>query len=111
MHIGGDGPAALRRAALVGDGWIPMNHSVEQIPPAAARLAELRDQAGRAGTVEITMGVAADIESLHRAAEAGVGRALVRPWASGRQTMDGLKQFADEVLAEARALPVGTGPA
>ena len=27
LHIGGDGPAALRRAATVGDGWIPMNHA------------------------------------------------------------------------------------
>jgi probable F420-dependent oxidoreductase len=56
MHIGGDGAAALRRAALVGDGWIPMNHTVAQIPAAAARLAELRERAGRSGTVEITMG-------------------------------------------------------
>jgi probable F420-dependent oxidoreductase len=107
MHIGGDGPAALRRAALVGDGWIPMNHTVDQIPAAAARLAELRHQAGRPGTVEITMGVPADLASLQRAAAAGVGRALVRPWASGRQTIDGLRRFADEVLSDARALPIG----
>ena len=111
MHFGGDGPAALRRAALVGDGGIPMNHQVDQIPEAAARLAAMRRDAGRPGTVEITMGVAADIESLRRAAGAGIGRALVRPWSSGRQTIDGLKQFADEVLADAVALPVGTGPA
>ncbi len=106
MHIGGDGPAALRRAALVGDGWIPMNHTVEQIPAAAARIAALREQAGRTGAVEITMGVEADLDALRRAAAAGVGRALVRPWSSGRQTMDGLRRFADEVLPEARALPV-----
>jgi len=109
MHIGGDGPAALRRAALVGDGWIPMNHTVEQIPAAADRLAELRNRAGRPGTVEITMGVQADLDSLRRAADAGVGRALVRPWSSGRQTIDGLRRFADEVLAEATAQPIGDG--
>jgi alkanesulfonate monooxygenase SsuD/methylene tetrahydromethanopterin reductase-like flavin-dependent oxidoreductase (luciferase family) len=106
MHIGGDGPAALRRAALVGDGWIPMNHAVAQIPGAAARIAALREQAGRTGAVEITMGVEADLDALRRAAEAGVGRALVRPWSSGRETMDGLRRFADEVLPEAGALPV-----
>ena len=104
MHIGGDGTAALRRAALVGDGWIPMNHTVEQIPGSAARIAELREQAGRTGTVEITMGVQAELDLLRRAAEAGVGRALVRPWSSGRQTIDGLRRFADEVLEEAKAL-------
>jgi probable F420-dependent oxidoreductase len=107
MHIGGDGPAALRRAASIGDGWIPMNHTIEQIPPSAARIAEMREHAGRPGMVEITMGVQADLDALRRAAEAGVGRALVRPWSSGRQTIDGLRRFADEVLAEATTLPVG----
>ncbi|HLH28850.1 MAG TPA: TIGR03619 family F420-dependent LLM class oxidoreductase, partial [Acidimicrobiales bacterium] len=47
LHIGGDGPAALRRAATVGDGWIPMNHTVEQIPADAARIAARRREAGR----------------------------------------------------------------
>ncbi len=107
MHIGGDGAAALRRAALFGDGWIPMNHAVEQIPRDAARIAELREQAGRPGLVEITMGVPADLEALRNASELGVGRALVRPWSSGRQTIDGLRRFADEILSEATALPVG----
>jgi probable F420-dependent oxidoreductase len=107
MHIGGDGAAALRRAALFGDGWIPMNHAVEQIPQSAARIAELREQAGRPGPFEITMGVAADLEALRSAAEYGVGRALVRPWSSGRLTIDGLRRFADEVLSEATALQVG----
>ena len=35
LHIGGDGPAALRRAATVGDGWVPMNHTLDQIPAAS----------------------------------------------------------------------------
>jgi probable F420-dependent oxidoreductase len=104
MHIGGDGPAALRRAALVGDGWIPMNHTVEQIPASAARIAALRHAAGRPPTFDITMGVDADLGALRHAAEAGVSRALVRPWTSGRLTIDGLRRFADEVLGDAAAL-------
>jgi probable F420-dependent oxidoreductase len=107
IHIGGDGAAALRRAALVGDGWIPMNHPVEQIPASAARIATLREQAGRSGTVEITMGVDATLDALRRAADAGVSRALVRPWSSGSQTIDGLRRFADDVLEAATALLVG----
>ncbi|MBV8462955.1 MAG: TIGR03619 family F420-dependent LLM class oxidoreductase, partial [Acidimicrobiales bacterium] len=106
LHIGGDGAAALRRAATVGDGWIPMNHHVEQIPADAARIAALREEAGRPGAVEITMGVGADLDSLQRAADAGIGRALVRPWTSGRETIDGLRRFADEVLDAATALEV-----
>jgi len=106
LHIGGDGAAALRRAATVGDGWIPMNHSVEEIAADASRIADLRRDAGRAGAVEITMGVGADLDSLRRAAEAGVGRALVRPWARGSETLDGLRRFADEVLEPAMSLEV-----
>lgn len=49
LHIGGDGPAALRRAALVGDGWIPMNHAVEEIPAAANRIAQVRRAFRRRG--------------------------------------------------------------
>jgi probable F420-dependent oxidoreductase len=107
IHIGGDGPAALRRAALVGDGWIPMNHTLDQIPASASRMSAMRESVGRDGTVEITMGVSADLDTLRGAAEAGVARALVRPWARGSQTIDGLRRFADEVLEVAAALPVG----
>ncbi len=110
IHIGGDGPAALRRAATVGDGWIPMNHSVDQIPSDAARVAALREKAGRPGVTEITMGIDADLDSLRVAAAAGVGRALVRPWKRGSETIDGLRRFADEALEEARSLEV-TAPA
>ncbi len=107
LHIGGDGPAALRRAALLGDGWIPMNHTVDQIPPKAARMAELREEAGRPGDVEITIGAGqSTLEGLRRCAEAGVGRALVRPWQSTKDALEGLQRFADEVLPSARELPV-----
>jgi probable F420-dependent oxidoreductase len=105
IHVGGDGPAALRRAATVGDGWIPMNHTLEQVPAAVDRLAELRERAGRPGRVEVTL--AASIESvddLDRYADAGVDRVLVRPWARSREAVDGLRRFAGDVLH-----PAGSG--
>jgi probable F420-dependent oxidoreductase len=107
LHIGGDGPAALRRAALVGDGWIPMNHTVDQIPARSARLAELREDAGRPGTVEITLGTGtAGLDDLRRHADAGVGRALVKPFRSTKDAVDGIRRFADEVLPHIRDHPV-----
>jgi probable F420-dependent oxidoreductase len=106
LHVGGDGPAALRRAATVGDGWIPMNHTPEQIPEAARRIAELREAAGRPGTTEITLGGGTDLDTLRRLADLGVGRAFVRPWRSSRNAVDGMRRFADEVLGEAADLPV-----
>ena len=107
LHIGGDGPAALRRAGTVGDGWIPMNHTIEQIPADAARIAAIREAAGRTGAVEITLGAAGtDLDSLRRYADAGVGRALVRPLTSTKDAVDGIRRFAEETLADISAHPV-----
>lgn len=109
IHVGGDGPAALRRAALLGDGWIPMNHTVEQIPAAAARLAELRADAGQPGRVEITLAAGnASADDLRRHADAGVDRALVRPWSTSKDAIDGLHRFADEVLPVVAGQPAAT---
>jgi probable F420-dependent oxidoreductase len=106
LHIGGDGPAALRRAATVGDGWIPMNHSLEEIPGDAKRIAQLRHDAGRSDALEITLGGGDDLDDLRRRADSGIGRALVRPWKSSRDALEGLRRFAEETLPEIRDYPV-----
>jgi len=105
LHIGGDGPAALRRAATVGDGWIPMNHSLEQIPADAKRIAQLRQDAGRSDPLEITLGGGSDLDDLRRRADSGVGRALVRPWTSTKNALDGLRRFAEETLLQISDYP------
>jgi probable F420-dependent oxidoreductase len=107
LHVGGDGPAALRRAAVVGDGWIPMNHTAEQIPAAAARMAQLRAEAGRPGLPEITLGARdASADGLRRLADLGIGRAFVKPWERGRDALDGIRRFAEQVLPEVVGHPV-----
>ena len=97
LHIGGDGPAALRRAATVGDGWIPMNTPLADIPARVARLAELRERAGRDGRTEVTLGsditVPADVE---RFAEAGVDRVFVKPYARTSGALEGIRRFAED---------------
>jgi len=104
LHFGGDGPVSLRRAATVGDGWIPLNHVAEEIPGAVAELAHRRKAAGRSGTVEVSLATtSADLGHLHHLADAGVERALVRPWRSSKDALEGLRRFADEVLPEAQA--------
>jgi probable F420-dependent oxidoreductase len=98
LVIGGDGPAALRRAATEGDGWIPMNHTLEQIPASAGRIAELRAAAGRPGRTEITMGGSiASPADVDRYAEARVDRVLVRPWARSKEALEGMRRFAGEL--------------
>jgi probable F420-dependent oxidoreductase len=99
--IGGDGAAALRRAATVGDGWIPMNHSLEQLPAAVARIAELRAAAGRDGKTEVTMGGSVTSpEDAARYEQAGVDRVIVRPWQKSREALDGIRRYAEEVMAK-----------
>jgi probable F420-dependent oxidoreductase len=99
LHIGGDGPAALRRAATVGAGWIPMNHTVDDLPAALARLGELCEEQGRTTRVEVTLGGAVSSPSdVERYAEAGVDRLIVRPWERSSGAVDALRRFADDVL-------------
>ena len=108
LHIGGDGPAALRRAATVGDGWIPMNHSLEEIPADAKRIAQLRQDAWRSDALEITLGGGSDLDDLRRRADSGIGRALVKPWHSSKDALESLRRFAEETLPEIRDYPVTT---
>lgn len=99
LHIGGDGPAALRRAAQVGDGWIPMNHTIDAIPASLERIRALREAAGRDPAIELTMGLPVENPSdLERYAAAGVTRVLVKPWQASRDALEPLERFASEYL-------------
>lgn len=99
LQIGGDGAAAFRRAATVGSGWMPMNHSLEQIPDSVARIAELADKAGRTDPVQVTYsGDVTQPEDAGRFATAGVTRVLVRPWTRSSEALDGIDRFAEQVL-------------
>lgn len=48
IWVGGSSPAALRRAAERGDGWLPDGPPEEGLSAGIARLHELRERAGRA---------------------------------------------------------------
>jgi len=102
LHIGGDGPAALRRAATIGDGWVPMNHRLPDLAAPIAQLAEARAAAGRPGKVEVTFwGPVRSPEDLSRYADAGVDRVLARPWRRDEDPVAGVRRFA----AELRGVP------
>ncbi|WP_184890709.1 TIGR03619 family F420-dependent LLM class oxidoreductase [Actinomadura livida] len=105
LHIGGDGAAALRRAATVGTGWMPMNHTLERLPRSLARLRELAEREGRTTPIEVTLPGAriGRADEVGAYAEAGVTRLIVAPWARSREALDGLRRFADEVLHPVRA--------
>jgi probable F420-dependent oxidoreductase len=100
IHVGGDSPAALRRVAARGDGWIPMNHTVDQIPASLERIAGYQREAGRSVPFEVTMGAAiSSPDDVEVYAAAGVDRVFVSPWTRSREAVAGMERFASDVMA------------
>lgn len=56
FFIGGASEAALRRAARVGDGWMPMGSDPEQLAPQIAKLRAFEREAGRSRLEVVAMG-------------------------------------------------------
>jgi probable F420-dependent oxidoreductase len=99
--VGGDSPAAKRRAALRGEGWIPMNTSIDDLRAAVDEVNKMRADAGRPGTIEVTLG--GNIQSaddVKRYEDAGADRVFCTPFTSSREAIDGIRRFGDEVLSQ-----------
>ncbi|MFJ6751527.1 LLM class F420-dependent oxidoreductase [Streptomyces sp. NPDC091266] len=94
VWVGGSSPAAVRRAAVRGDGWLPQGDRREQLPAQIAKLRRLREEAGIEEPVEI--GTIA--EPLY-VGEPG--------WAVGRRTLSGAPERIAASLREYRAMGVG----
>jgi probable F420-dependent oxidoreductase len=114
LHVGGTSPAALRRAARRGDGWMSHGPLRAQPPTAeqiASDLAALRDniaiidrereEAGRSAVpFEVTAGFGATLHGARAAEEAGVHRYACGPGPMGKPGfLDWIKRFADDVIA------------
>jgi probable F420-dependent oxidoreductase len=99
--VGGDAPAAIRRVALLGDGWMPMNQTAETLPGNVAKIRRMRADAGRTGPFEVIMGVpATDLDGLKRWRDLGLDRAIIAPWGNPKEAVGGIKRFSDEVLSK-----------
>ncbi|MDQ0684471.1 putative F420-dependent oxidoreductase [Streptomyces achromogenes] len=89
VWVGGSSPAAVRRAALRGDGWLPQGDPRDRLPAQIERIRRLRAEAG----VEEPFTVGAITEPLY------VGPPS---WNVGRRTLTGSPQALAESL---RAYP------
>ncbi|MFE1228434.1 TIGR03619 family F420-dependent LLM class oxidoreductase [Streptomyces sp. NPDC059442] len=87
VWVGGSSPAAVRRAAVRGDGWLPQGDPRDRLPAQIAKLLRLRAEAG----VEAPITVGAIVEPLY-VGEAG--------WEVGRRTLTGK---AEDIAASLRA--------
>ncbi|MFF7164172.1 TIGR03619 family F420-dependent LLM class oxidoreductase [Streptomyces sp. NPDC008086] len=93
VWVGGSSPAAVRRAALKGDGWLPQGDPRERLPEQIARIRRLREESGNDGP--FTVGAIA--EPLY------VG---VPAWDVGRRTVGGPPDAIAESLRAYRAMGV-----
>jgi probable F420-dependent oxidoreductase len=102
--VGGESPAALRRAARVCDGWIGMSHTFDTAATQVATLREHLAAAGRAGEpFQICLGgPVASREDVARWEDLGVTRLIVAPWTRSTEAVDGLERFAARVGLEPR---------
>ena len=102
--VGGESPAALRRAARAGDGWIGMGHTLETAAEQIARLHELRREYDRGDApFEVCLGGAvASPEDVARWEELGVTRLVVSPWRRSPESIEGVRRFAELVGLERR---------
>ncbi|MFF3391363.1 LLM class F420-dependent oxidoreductase [Streptomyces sp. NPDC002669] len=93
VWVGGSSPAAVRRAAVRGDGWLPQGDPREKLPAQIARLRRLREAAG----VEEPIVVGAITEPLY-VGEPG--------WPVGRRTLTGKPEAVAESLRAYAAMGV-----
>jgi len=102
--VGGESPAALRRAARAGDGWIGMGHTPDTAAKQIARLHELRREYDRGDApFEVCLGGAvASPEDVARWEELGVTRLVVSPWRRSPESIEGVRRFAELVGLERR---------
>ena len=93
VWVGGSSPAAIRRAALKGDGWLPQGDPRDRLPAQIARIRQLRQQNGTQGP--FTIGAIA--EPLYVGTPA---------WDVGRRTLSGSPDALAESLRAYRAMGV-----
>jgi probable F420-dependent oxidoreductase len=94
LWVGGSSPAAVRRAALKGDGWLPQGDPRDKLPAQIDKLHRLRQEAG----IDEPIDIGAITEPLY-VGEPG--------WGVGRRTLSGKPEAIAESLRAYAGLGVG----
>jgi probable F420-dependent oxidoreductase len=110
IYVGGLSEPALKRAAVVGDGWISDLHTIEELRGITAKLRAYRADSPRAAKPFCVIAAASDaydLDGYRRLEDAGVTHVQTMPWIfyggsilSLEDKCDGMKRFGDEVISQ-----------
>jgi len=108
VYVGGLSKPALRRAARLGNGWISVRHTSEEISDYIGRINELRAHYGRENDpfeFIVSATDAFDLDGYRRLGDIGVTTIITQPWIfyGGDPTVlvdkqEGLKRFAGDII-------------
>lgn len=100
IYVGGAGPAAFRRAARLGDGWIPMTASIDELRAGRADIERRMHEAGRdpSGLV-VSYGVSMGLDEQTRAMRQHVDASGGRPAPARRRPDEAVERVAALVEA------------
>ena len=108
--VGGVSDVALKRAARLGDGWIAVQHSTEELRELLGKLAALRKDYGTDGKPFETVVACTDVfdvDGYRRIEDLGATTLTTAPWVlygadpnSLEEKKDALKRFADDVISK-----------
>ncbi len=98
--IGGESDRALERAARLGDGWIGMSHTPEDVSLPIKKLRDLlRAQPEKPQGFTITCsGLANGTDEKKQWVDAGVDRLILPPWKRSPEALDSMKRFAETMF-------------
>ncbi len=113
IYVGGHSEPALKRAARLGDGWIAVQVTPEEIAQTVPKLHSFREEYGTADRpfeIKVTPMVMPSIEAMDELAALGVTDVITVPWyfyGGDPEALDtklrDLERFADEIITPIRA--------
>jgi probable F420-dependent oxidoreductase len=112
IYIGGTTPAALRRAARLGDGWLGPGQALDQALETLKRLDQLRAEAGRDKApfdAIVPLNSPPDVDTFKRLEDAGAGGVVSYPFSftiGPTSTLEAkrarIEEFANNIIVKMR---------
>lgn len=113
IFVGGLSDIAMKRAARIGDGWIAVQHTTEELRELLAKLNGMRREYGTQDKPfenVVACTDAFDVDGYRRLEDLGATTLTTQPWIlygadpnSLEEKKDALKRFADDVISKFRA--------